>query len=63
LTKNLWRTTNNCLASANKEAEGEHKPETYTFSVKPGESGKQELCLNLGEGESGAGGCFARKEK
>jgi hypothetical protein len=64
MAKNLWRSTNGCSASGNKEAEGNHTPENYTFSVKRSESGKEELCLNSGEDKSGSThGCFERKVK
>ena len=62
LTKNLWRTTDSCLASGNKEMEGKHEPETYTVTVGRAASGKPQVCLKNGEGE-GSETCFERKER
>jgi hypothetical protein len=59
LSKNFWRQQNNCAASGNKEINHKLDPETYTFSVRRNKSGKDEVCLNSGEGDS----CYERGEK
>jgi hypothetical protein len=57
LTKNFWRQQNSCAASGNKEINHKLDPETYTFSVRRNKYGKDEVCLNSGEGDS----CFERQ--
>jgi hypothetical protein len=59
LTKNFWRQQNSCAASGNKEINHKLDPETYTFSVRRNKYGKDEFCLNSGEGDS----CYERGEK
>lgn len=61
LTKNLWRKGESCAASGNMEKEGEHTPETYTFSVSRNENGKEQVCLDSG-GEGGLV-CYERAKK
>jgi hypothetical protein len=59
LTKNFWRQHNSCAASGNKEIYHKLDPETYTFSARRNKYGKDEVCLNSGEGDA----CYERGEK
>jgi len=58
LTKNFWRKGNSCAASGNTEQNYKLDPESYTFSVRRGEYGKDMVCLNSGSGEA----CYERQQ-
>jgi hypothetical protein len=57
-TKNFWRNTYSCSPQSNKERDYVLERETYTFSTKTDEYGKQLICLANAKGER----CFRREE-
>jgi hypothetical protein len=57
LTKNFWRKQNSCAPSSDSEVNHKLDPETYTFSVKRSDRGKEQVCLNSGEGDA----CYERQ--
>jgi len=61
LTKNFWRQQDNCVASNNREINHRLDPEIFTYSVKRNKSGKDEVCLDSGNGSGDA--CYERGEK
>ena len=52
LNKNFWRSTNSCAPSSNKEVNHTLTTENYTFRTGRNSSGRPEVCLNSGEGET-----------
>jgi hypothetical protein len=52
LSKNFWRKQEGCSPSSNTEIDHKLDPETYTFRVKRNQYGKNEVCLDRGDGES-----------
>ena len=59
LTKNFWRQQDNCAASNNREINHKLDAETYTLSVRRNDRGKDEVCLDSGEGDA----CYEREAK
>lgn len=58
-SKNYWKNTYSCSPGSNKERNYTLERETYTFSTKTDEYGKDLVCLANAKGES----CFRREEK
>lgn len=58
-SKNYWKNTYSCSPNSNKERNYTLERETYTFSTKTDEYGKDLICLTNSNGES----CFRREEK
>lgn len=56
LTKNFWRQHDNCAASNNREVNHKLDPETFTFYVNRNKYGKDQVCLNSGDGDA----CYER---
>jgi hypothetical protein len=56
-TKNFFRRTDSCSAWNNMERDYNLDPETYTLSVRRNDSGKDEVCLDSGQGET----CYQRQ--
>lgn len=56
-SKDFWKSTNSCAASANKQQNKTPVKKTAEFEIRKDEYGKTHLCLNEGSGES----CY-RKE-
>jgi hypothetical protein len=57
-TKNFFRRTDSCSASNNMERDYNLDPETYTLSVRRNDSGKDEVCLDSGNGDA----CYQRQD-
>jgi hypothetical protein len=57
-TKNFFRRTDSCSASNNMERDYNLDPETYTVSVRRNDRGKDEVCLDSGNGDA----CYQRQE-
>lgn len=58
-TRDFWKNTNSCAASANKETTKAPTKKTLEFEIRNDEYGAQLLCVNEGNGES----CFRREKE
>ena len=57
-TRDFWKNTNSCAASANKETTKTPTKKSLSFETRNDEYGQELLCVNEGTGET----CY-RKEK
>lgn len=55
--KDLWKSTNSCAASGNKQQNKVPAKKTLEFAIRNDEYGKQLLCLSDGNSET----CFRRE--
>ena len=58
-SKDLWKSTNSCAASGNKEQLKTPVKKTLEFQLKTDDYGSELLCVNEGKGES----CFKREKE
>lgn len=58
-SRDLWKSTNSCAASGNKEVTKTPTPKTVEFQRKTDDYGNQLLCLTSAEGET----CYKRSTK
>jgi hypothetical protein len=57
-SKNFFRKTDSCFSAKNMERDYDLSPETYTISVRRNDYGKDEVCLDSGNGEA----CYQRQD-
>jgi len=58
-SRDFWRSTNSCSASATKEVTKAPTKKSVDFRLSKDDSGRPQLCINEGSGET----CFRRDEE
>ncbi len=56
-TKDLWKNTNSCAASGNRQQTKTPTRKSFEFRISEDEYGKEQLCLSDGQGET----CYRRE--